>query len=431
MTYQEALDFLFTATPVFQHIGGQAYKPGLERMSALDRHYGHAHRAYKTIHIGGTNGKGSTSHTLAAVLQSAGYRVGLFTSPHLVDFRERIRVDGVPVSEDYVCRFTEQASRLIDEHQPSFFELTSMMALCYFAEQSVDVAIIEVGLGGRLDSTNIIEPICSVITNISLDHTQYLGSSLAEIAGEKAGIIKAHTPIIIGSAQGEGVRAVFAERAEVLSAPIVFAEDTPLVHSYERSGSKLIYNTALGQIEGALNGEAQIENTNTILCTLQELAKLMPIPPKAIAEGFAKVIELTGLMGRWQKLSERPLLICDTGHNEAGINIILKQIKEEASQYQQIHIILGMAADKDVRRVLSLFPREYRYYFTQASVNRALPAEELAHLAEELGLDGAVFDRVTDALRYVQGVAGQEDFIFVGGSNFVVADLLRTFYKNQ
>lgn len=426
MTYQEAIDYLFTATPVYQHVGGVAYKPGLATMQALDAYYGHPHRQYQCIHVGGTNGKGSTSHTLAAVLQCAGYSVGLFTSPHLVDFRERIRVNGEMISEDYVCRFTAQCRDLVDQFSPSFFELSSMMALCYFAEQKVDVAIIEVGLGGRLDSTNIISPLCSVITNISLDHTQYLGSTLPEIAREKAGIIKPNTPIIIGQAEDAEVRRVFAERATELSAPITFAEDTKLLGSYKRlSSGKLSYDTCYGNIVGALRGEAQIENTRTILATLSVIEQQLSIGHEHIAQGFAEVVELTGLQGRWQTLAEHPRLLCDTGHNVAGIATIIRQLELERQDYREVHIILGMASDKDVRTVLELFPRSaYRYYFTQASVSRALPAEELTALAGTLGLRGSTHPSVAEALAVARAEAEPNDLIFVGGSNFVVADLL-------
>lgn len=426
MTYTEAIDYLFTATPVYQHVGGAAYKPGLATMQALDAYYGHPHRQYLTIHVGGTNGKGSTSHTLAAILQSSGYRVGLFTSPHLVDFRERIRVNGKMISQRYVCDFTDRCRSLVDQFNPSFFELSSMMALCYFAEQKVDVAIIEVGLGGRLDSTNIISPICSVITNISLDHTQYLGTTLAAIATEKAGIIKPNTPIVIGQARDISVRQVFTECASERSAPIIFAEDTELLHNAMRQSSgRLVYDTSYGIIEGALRGEAQVENTRTILATLSVIGQKLHISPEDIVRGFAEVTELTGLQGRWQILAHSPLLVCDTGHNAAGIATIVQQLEYESKDHQATHIVLGMASDKDVRSVLELFPKDrYRYYFTQASVARALPASELMALAQSIGLDGSIFSSVAEAVAAARAKASPEDLIFVGGSNFVVADLL-------
>lgn len=427
MTYQEALDFLFTATPVFQHIGGAAYKPGLARMQALASHYGNPHEAYPTIHIGGTNGKGSTSHTLAAILQSVGYRVGLFTSPHLVDFRERIRVNGEPITETAVCQFTEGAMALVEAYQPSFFELTCMMAFAYFREQEVDVAVIEVGLGGRLDCTNIIEPICSVITNISLDHTQYLGDTLEAIAGEKAGIIKAHTPVVVGSVASSGVRQVFELTAEALSAPIVFAEEQGLLLGVEAYPTAYRYDTIYGTLTGALRGEAQPENTTTILATLEVLRGTMTIPNEAIARGFAEVVELTGLMGRWQTLLTAPRLVCDTGHNEAGMRSILRQLDDESASYRQIHFVLGVAEDKDVETILSMLPGGYHYYFTRASVARALPAELLQAKALECGLSGEAFPTVMSAVETALQRAGRDDLVFVGGSNFVVADLLRAY----
>lgn len=427
MTYQETLDYLFTATPVFQHIGGAAYKPGLATMQALDNYYQHPHRSYHTIHVGGTNGKGSTSHTLAAILQCAGYRVGLFTSPHLVDFRERIRVNGEMISKDYVCQFTEESKRLVVEHQPSFFELTSMMAMCYFREQQVDIAIIEVGLGGRLDSTNIISPMCSVITNISLDHTQYLGNTLAEIAFEKAGIIKSNTPVIIGQAKEDCVRRVFEQQAKEKESKIVFATDEMLLMGVQRLDNSYEYETLkYGTFVGELSGEAQVENTCTILATLDEVQKHLPIPIEAIHLGFAEVVTLTGLLGRWQTLQTKPTLICDTGHNEAGIRTVLRQIARKAQDHKAVRIVLGMASDKDVRSVLDLFPREnYVYYFTQASVSRALAAKSLYLLAQDLGIEGRYFTSVQEAVCQARAEADDTDLIFVGGSNFVVADLLQ------
>lgn len=425
MTYQEAITYLFSATPVFQQVGGIAYKPGLERMQALDAHYGHPSEAYQIIHVGGTNGKGSTSHTLAAILQCAGYRVGLFTSPHLIDFRERIRVNGEMISEEYVCAFTEDAQGLVTEYQPSFFELTCAMAFSYFREQQVDIAVVEVGLGGRLDCTNIVRPILSIITNISLDHTQYLGDSLESIAKEKAGIIKTKTPIVIGSAKDESVRKVFEEKAKAENAPMVFAEESGLLGSYERDDKGYIYDTPYGAIRAALAGEVQVENTATILTALAQMEGKLNITNEAVRRGFAEVVELTGLRGRWETLQLQPRLVCDTGHNEAGIRSVLVHLERERKAYRETHIILGMASDKDVRSVLQLFPRDiYHYYFTQASVPRALPADELRELAEGFGLIGESYSSVSECISAVLSRADSQDLIFVGGSNFVVADLL-------
>lgn len=431
MTYDEAVAYLFASTPVYQHIGGQAYKPGLGNIERLDNHYGHPHRAYRVIHVGGTNGKGSTSSTLAAVLQASGYRVGLFTSPHLVDFRERIRVNGALIDQSYVTRFTEEAREQIADVQPSFFELTTMMALCYFRDQEVDVAVVEVGLGGRLDSTNIVKPIVSVITNISLDHTQYLGNTLAEIAREKAGIIKPHTPVVIGSAVGEGVRVVFDGVAQERNAPIVYATDQGLVAQVEQclGGGYRYHTDSWGVIEAELKGGAQVENACTILATLKAVEEYVPVAQEAVCYGFAHVTKLTGLRGRWECLSEHPLVICDTAHNEAGIRGVVQQLRECATERGAcVCAIIGMASDKDVEAVLRLWPREenFSYIFTQAQVSRALPATELARLACGCGLEGEVIDNVSEALKEaVRKYAGRTDvLIFVGGSNFVVADLL-------
>lgn len=412
MTYTEAVQYLFSATPVYQHIGSSAYKPGLENIERLDAHYNHPHRAYPTIHIAGTNGKGSTSHTLAAILQSAGYRVGLFTSPHLVDFRERIRISGEMITEEYVVRFTEEARGQIQEVEPSFFELTTLMALCYFRDMQVDVAIIEVGLGGRLDSTNIINPILSIITNISLDHTQYLGNTLREIAREKAGIIKPHTPVVIGNSRGEGVRASITEVAVKQSAPLHWAE----LRSPEYG--------PWGIIIPELKGEAQQENTSTILTALDVLAHTLAITPEAVQQGFAEVTKLTGLRGRWEELGISPLRICDTGHNPAGIALVVHQLSELAEQHDKIRVVLGMASDKDISSVLALFPDRFVYYFTQAGVPRALPSGQLQMLAREHTLEGRAYGSVAEAYEAALSEACPEDIIFVGGSNFVVADLL-------
>lgn len=425
MTYQETIDYLFATTPVYQQIGGSAYKPGLGNVEALDVHYGHPHRAFRSIHVAGTNGKGSTSHTLAAILQSAGYRVGLFTSPHLVDFRERIRVNGREITPDYVVRFTEEARACIEQIRPSFFELTTMMALCYFRDKQVDIAVIEVGLGGRLDSTNIITPMLSVITNISLDHMQFLGNTLEEIAREKAGIIKPSIPVVVGNGRGEGVRTTIEAVARACSAPIYWAEESSLVTDSHRDRVGWCYTTeGWGQIQGTLAGEAQRENAKTILTAVAVLSQALSIPTEAVHRGFAEVTTLTGLRGRWEILSHSPLVICDTGHNEAGIALIVEQLEALAPSHATIRVVLGMAADKDVSSVLALLPRGFVYYFAQAQVARALPATTLATLALPLGLSGQTFDSIPQAYEQAIADACSNDLVFVGGSNFVVADLL-------
>ena len=393
---------------MFQQVGSGAYKEGLANTWALDEHLGHPHQSYRTIHIAGTNGKGSCSHTLAAILQEAGYRVGLYTSPHLLDFRERIRVNGQPVPEEYVIRFVEEERAFFEPLHPSFFELTTAMAFRYFADAGVDVAVVEVGLGGRLDCTNIIRPDLCITTNISLDHVQFLGNTLAKIAGEKAGIIKPGIPVVIGEATPE-TRPVFARRAEETGAPIHFAEEEA-VRDYP-------------DMEFELKGLYQAKNRRTLLAALPLLQEAgYRIREEHIRNGFARVTELTGLMGRWQKLQEHPMLVCDTGHNVGGIQYIAEQLRRQTCR--QLHIVIGMVNDKDVRGALALLPHEAVYYFTQASVKRALPAEQLARLAAEAGLEGEVYPDVSSAVRAAQEKSLPEDFIFVGGSTFIVADLL-------
>ena len=408
MDYQNTLSYLYNSAPMFQQVGGKAYKEGLENTLLLDEHFHHPHRRFRTIHVAGTNGKGSCSHSLAAVLQAAGYRVGLYTSPHLVDFRERIRVNGTPIPEETVIRFVEDERAFFEPLHPSFFELTTALAFKYFADEKVDVAIIEVGLGGRLDCTNIIRPDLCVITNISLDHVQFLGTTLAEIAAEKAGIIKSQTPVVIGETTPE-TRPVFQAKANEMKAPIYWAEENQ--------------NAETNNVDFELKGLYQQKNLRTLLTAFPVLQKLgYQFDETHIRKGLAKVCELTGLMGRWQKLQEHPTLICDTGHNVGGISYIVEQLKQQS--YHELHIVIGMVNDKDVRGVLSLLPKEATYYFTQASVQRALPTEDLAALAAQQGLKGTNYPDVPSAVRAAQEKSLPEDFIFVGGSSFIVADLL-------
>lgn len=409
MNYQDTLEYLYNSTPMFQQVGAGAYKEGLENTRALDAHFRHPHEHFHSLHIAGTNGKGSCSHTLAAILQSAGYRVGLYTSPHLVDFRERIRVNGQPISKDYVIRFVEEERAFFEPLSPSFFELTTAMAFKYFADEKVDVAVVEVGLGGRLDCTNIIHPDLCIITNISLDHTQFLGHTLAQIAGEKAGIIKPGIPLVIGETTPE-TRPVFCQKAQEEGAPIHWAEE----EGHENDYPGLSFE---------LKGLYQEKNRRTLLTALPILKEIgYRLTENDIRQGFAHVVELTGLMGRWQKLQDSPTLICDTGHNTGGIAYIAQQLR--AQPCHRLHIVLGMVNDKDIRGVLALLPHEADYYFTQASVKRALPADELARLGTEAGLKGEAFANVPAAVRAAQKKSLPEDFIFVGGSTFVVADLL-------
>ena len=408
MNYQDTLQYLYDSTPMFQQVGGTAYKEGLYNTLALDEHLGHPHRQFHTIHVAGTNGKGSCSHTLAAILQTAGYRTGLYTSPHLVDFRERIRVNGHPIPEEYVIQFVEKERSFFEPLHPSFFELTTAMAFRYFADERVDVAIIEVGLGGRLDCTNIIRPDLCIITNISLDHTQFLGNTLKQIAGEKAGIIKSDIPVVIGETTNE-TRPVFEQKAHAVHAPIYFAEEND--------------REDYPDIECELKGIYQKKNTRTLLTALPLLKEAgYRIDEQHVRQGFAHVVELTGLMGRWQKLQDAPTLVCDTGHNVGGITYIAEQLRQQT--YHKLHIVIGMVNDKDIRGVLALLPQEASYYFTRASVKRALPAEDLASLAAEAGLQGQCYPDVPSAIRAAQEKSLPKDFIFVGGSSFIVADLL-------
>ena len=424
MNYQETIEYLYNSTPVFEHIGASAYKDGLENTLALDEHFNHPHTHFLSIHIAGTNGKGSCSHSLAAILQAEGYKVGLYTSPHLIDFRERIKVNGKMIPEQYVIDFVKNERSFFEPLHPSFFELTTALAFKYFAEQKIDIAIIEVGLGGRLDCTNIITPILSIITNISFDHTQFLGNSLAEIAGEKAGIIKQGVPTIIGEAVPE-TRVVFQSKAQKMDSVITFAEDIPaLLSSHILPNGGIKYQTRFfGDIEGELGGTYQEKNTNTVLTAAMYLYNKGIIKDvTSISLGLSKVCETTGLMGRWQKLKEHPLVICDTGHNAGGWKYLSQQIKQQPCKHRRI--IFGMVDDKDLHTVMRMLPKEATFYWTQPSTKRAFPVKKIAEEAKEYGLDGNCYETVKDAYMTALKDAGEEDFIFVGGSSYIVADLL-------
>ena len=428
MTYQEAVEYLYTQTPLFQNVGQEAYKEGLYNTVTIDRHLGCPHKLYKTIHVAGTNGKGSVSHTLAAILQAAGYKTGLYTSPHLTDFRERIRVNGKPVSPDFVVKFIEKNREFLEPLHPSFFEVTTAMAFSWFAEQEVDVAVIETGLGGRLDCTNIIKPVLSIITNIGYDHMKFLGETLPGIAFEKAGIIKKNVPVIIGEYTPE-TRPVFERKAEEVSTKITFAEDNCKIISQKYfNPSKVVYETAAyAALESGLAGLCQEKNANTILTALDELKKKkFDIPESAVRKGFKNVCRMTGLRGRWQLVSKKPDIICDTGHNSHGLKYIARHLEELSSKpgFGQLRIVMGMVNDKDITDVLALMPKNARYYFTQASVKRALDASTLRDMARQAGLTGRVYRSVAQAVDMARREAAPEDLIFVGGSTFVVADLL-------
>lgn len=428
MNYEETIEYLFNVAPLFQQIGGAAYKPGIRTTEILDEHFNHPHRNYLTIHVAGTNGKGSCAHTLAAWLQLAGYRVGLYTSPHLVDFRERIRVNGEMIDKQRVVDFVADEREFFEPLYPSFFELTTALAFQYFAEQHVDIAVVEVGLGGRLDCTNIISPVLSLITNISLDHTQFLGNSLQSLAAEKAGIIKPHTPVVIGETTPE-TKQVFLEVAGVNGADIYFAETDGEVSEVSKlPNGYLLYNTkSFGEIQGELSGACQCKNTNTLLCTMKQLLQILPaekheVLTRALPRAFKEVTRLTGLRGRWEVISSCPTVICDTGHNIGGWEYLAQQVADKT--YAHAHIIFGMAGDKDVDEVLRLMPQEATYYFTRASVKRSLGERELQKKAEPFHLHGEAYPNVAEAFARARERASQYDLIFVGGSNFVVADFL-------
>lgn len=410
MTYNETVQYLFDSAPLFQQQGAGAYKEGLSNTHALDAHFGHPHRSFRTIHIAGTNGKGSCSHTIAAVLQAAGYKVGLYTSPHLVDFRERIRVNGQMVPQQYVVDFVEQHRTFFEPLHPSFFELATAMAFRYFADQQVDVAVIEVGLGGRLDCTNIITPDLCVITNISFDHIGFLGSTLPQIAAEKAGIIKPGVPVVIGETTPP-TRPVFEAKAAEVGAPIVFAEE---------------FSAApFGPVQLSLRGYCQERNRRTITTALATLLmdQHLLFTVDDVRRGFAEVTTLTGLRGRWESISTEPLTICDTGHNVGGWQYIVPQLRDIA-QGRTLRMVFGMAGDKDITTVLTMLPTDATYYFCNASVRRALPADVIARQAAEHGLHGSPCGTVAEAYAAALAEAAPTDVIFVGGSSFVVADLL-------
>jgi dihydrofolate synthase/folylpolyglutamate synthase len=384
--------------------------------------------------VAGTNGKGSCAHTIAAILQACGYKVGLYTSPHLVDFRERIRINGQPIPENYVVSFVEQERNFFEPLEPSFFELTTAMAFKYFSEMEVDIAVIEVGLGGRLDCTNIITPILSVITNISLDHTQLLGNSLEQIAMEKAGIIKAGVPVVIGEALPE-TRPVFEAVAAERQAPIFFAEDQREVLKAEPGNAEMIYDTrSYGKVTGELFGNYQARNANTILCAIRQLENAgymyrftddskAPAKGQEIRIGFKKVCEITGLQGRWQVVSQAPMVVCDTGHNTAGWEYLSRQLNEVTCH--KMYIVFGMVEDKDVDGVMALLPKHATYFFTKAKSKRALSEHVLLMMGQQLGLQGGAYSTVEEAYSAAMSLAGERDFVFIGGSSYVVAAFLK------
>jgi len=430
MTYKETLDFLFSQLPAFTRIGKAAYKANLDNTIALSESLGNPHLEFKSVHIAGTNGKGSSSHFIASIFQEAGYKTGLFTSPHLKDFRERIRINGKPISKLRVVRFVEENKELFASLKPSFFEMNVALAFSYFAQQKVDIAIIETGLGGRLDSTNIITPELSLITNISFDHRDLLGDTLAKIAYEKAGIIKKQVPVIIGEHAFE-TDSVFIERANELSAKICFAEDEVewKVISQQTIDSRMhlqINGSMLNKnihLNSPLSGHYQLKNLKGVLASVGKLRSLRwNITDENIIQGVANVIKNTGLKGRWDILQTQPHVVADTGHNEAGIKEILEQIR--LVTFEKLHIVWGMVNDKEISTILSMMPKDACYYFCQAKIPRALDAQLLASQAGEFGLHGKKYSSVKAALNAAKRTAKQHDMVLVGGSTFVVAEII-------
>jgi len=417
-------EYLFNQRPAFERDGGKGYKPGLDTAIALDKLYNEPHRRYRIIHIAGTNGKGSTAHMLASCLQSCGYRVGLFTSPHLIDFRERIRVNGKKISRNFVMQWVADFQKKDTSGlQPSFFEITSAMAFDYFAWRNVNIAVIETGLGGRLDSTNIITPDLSIITNIGLEHQQFLGNTLEEITLEKAGIIKHGKPVIVGRAEGV-VRDVLEREAKRMYAEIKFAQDKPQVIKAQHVDGMLQLTTKdYGIINCDLTGDYQAENVGTVLTAMNLLKRLKyRIKEKSIHDGFAHVMENTGLMGRWMTIGENPHTICDSAHNPPAMERAMRQLRNE--RYKQLHMIIGFMGDKDVSAMLNMMPANAKYYLTQAQTQRALPVDKLVQLASIAHIDGAPYENVSLALAAARENAGPDDLIYVGGSMYVLAELL-------
>jgi dihydrofolate synthase/folylpolyglutamate synthase len=429
MTYDEVLEFLYSQLPAYHRIGKIAYKNDLSNSIALDNYFGNPHLNYGTIHVAGTNGKGSVSHMIASILQVAGYRTGLYTSPHLKDFRERIRINGEMIPEDGVSTFVNTYKSIIESLKPSFFEMSVAMAFEYFMKSNVDIAVIEVGLGGRLDSTNIINPLLSVITNIGHDHMDLLGKSLEKIAFEKAGIIKKSVPVVIGESQDE-TSGVFITQAAELKSEIIFADEhfSCFMEEYKNSIVEREYvitdndNDISYKGLTVLAGDYQSKNLITVYQVFKSLKGILHFTDKNIKDGILKVISNTGLKGRWQVLSNNPLIVCDTGHNKEGLEYVLNQINRVPKS--GLHMVIGFVNDKDLTSLLPLFPKDAHYYFTKASVPRALDENILMMQAAEYGLIGNSYPDVKTAMTAASETASGTDMIFIGGSTFIVADAL-------
>lgn len=437
MTYQEATEYLFNQTPSFEQQGVGGYKEGLDNSLKLDEHFGHPHEHFRCIHVAGTNGKGSVSNMIAAILQISGYRVGLYTSPHIVDFKERIRVNGTPISEEYVTKFVEDEKDFFEPLGPTFFELTTAMAFKYFHDSDVDIAIIEVGLGGRLDCTNIITPILSIITNISLDHTQLLGNSIEQIAIEKGGIIKRGIPVVIGEATPK-TREVFDALATNAHAPIIYAEDRNEIISWEEDlkAGGICYETKhYGELSCELSGSFQPKNMGTVLAAISQLEQMgYLIEPQGeshsrnvaeeIGNAFKNVTKITGLLARWQTVRTNPTVVCDTGHNPGAWEYLGKQLENVTCR--ELRIVFGLVEDKDIYTIMSLLPKKATYFFTKGSTKRAFPETSLKIFAEQFGLQGNCYPTVEEAYQAAMQGATSEDFIFIGGSTYVVADFMKS-----
>lgn len=425
MNYQETLDFLYQALPMFQRVGASAFKKDLSNTILLCEYLGHPERKIKSVHVAGTNGKGSSSHALAAVLQAAGYKTGLYTSPHLKSFTERIRINGMEIPKAEVVSFVSSHKQFLEALAPSFFEMTVGMAFWYFAKEQVDIAVVEVGMGGRLDSTNVLHPTLSLITNIGWDHMQFLGDTLAKIAYEKAGIIKKNTPVVISQTQVE-TTPVFTQVAQENKSSIYFSDQIWKVKKIGNLAGQAIFEVQnrkeKEEVSFGLLGDYQRFNLPGILESIDQLRNLgWEISDLAVKKGLAQVSDLTGLKGRWQILSENPRIIADTGHNEPGIREILSQLKTYS--FQKLWMVLGMVQDKDISKILQLLPKDATYVFCQAQIPRALEAEELALQAKNFGLSGQVIPDVHQALNFARKNAGKDDLIFIGGSTFVVAEI--------
>ena len=433
MTYKEAIDYLFSQLPIFQRIGKAAYKADLVNTKLLDEHLKYPHKEYQVIHVAGTNGKGSVSHMLASVLQEAGYKTGLYTSPHYLDFRERIKVNGECVSKKFVARFIADNRSFIEKVSPSFFELTVVMAFEYFRNQNIDVAVVEVGMGGRLVSTNIVTPLVSVITNIGHDHQQFLGDSLDKIAGEKAGIIKRNIPVVIGETQEE-TKPVFIEKASELSSVIYFADEEinvpyalltmdqkQQVNVEDKSGNRLYKDLKLD-----LTGSYQLKNLKTVLQTINVLKARLEISEEAIYKGIENTIGNTGILGRFMTLGNNPKIICDAAHNQEGLKLLFEQVKDIPCK--DLHIITGFVNDKPIDSLIRVFPKTAKYYFTKADIPRALDENEVLNKFKVFGIAGGSFNTVSKALEQATKRAGVNDLILICGSTFIVAEAI-TFLK--